>query len=151
MFVIVTDPGVTPEASLAGANVVVHPAQSRRLKILRQAGGGFLAILGFILSPLSWWNDLLVNIPLAYIFAAPFSWVSPKLFTPAFVVGYLLTNVLGFVLMHHGLRHVLADLKKTSVRRELKRDLLWSLLYTALIIALVLLGWVKPPQEYFGG
>ncbi|MFS8793456.1 MULTISPECIES: hypothetical protein [unclassified Synechococcus] len=28
--------------------------------------GGILLILGFMLSPLSWWNDLFFNLPIAY-------------------------------------------------------------------------------------
>ena len=32
-------------------------------------GGGFLVVAGFLLSPLSWWNDLVINIPLALGFA----------------------------------------------------------------------------------
>lgn len=35
----------------------------------RKIGGGTLAFIGFMLSPLSWWNDLFVNVPLALGFA----------------------------------------------------------------------------------
>lgn len=91
---------------------------------------------------------MLVNIPLSYIFAIPFSWISRSLFMPAFILGYLLSNVLGFVLMHHGLKHALGDLKKASVRLEIKEILLWSALYMVLIVILFALGWVKPPQDY---
>ena len=31
----------------------------------RKAYGGLLGFIGFLLSPLSWWNDLFVNVPLA--------------------------------------------------------------------------------------
>lgn len=137
----------TPSTTVVDA----APLQARRVMLLRKVGGGALALVGFLLSPLSWWNDLLVNIPLAYLFSVPFSLLSPKLFTGAFVVGYLLTNVLGFILMHHGIKHMFVDLKRPTVKRELRKDLLWSLLYTAAIVALVMLGWIKPPQEYFGG
>ena len=41
-----------------------------------------LVTAGFILSPLSWWNDLLVNIPLAYLFSLPFSILDESLFLP---------------------------------------------------------------------
>lgn len=40
----------------------------------------FIAVVGFVLSPLSWWNDLFVNIPLAYLFAVPFGFISEKYF-----------------------------------------------------------------------
>ena len=35
----------------------------------RKLGGSVLAFVGFMLSPLSWWNDAFVNIPLALLFA----------------------------------------------------------------------------------
>jgi membrane protein implicated in regulation of membrane protease activity len=35
----------------------------------RKVTGGVLAFAGFMLSPLSWWNDLFVNVPLALVFA----------------------------------------------------------------------------------
>ncbi len=31
----------------------------------RKVAGGLLAVLGFILLPLSWWNEAFVNLPLA--------------------------------------------------------------------------------------
>lgn len=35
--------------------------------------GGLITAVGYVLSPLSFWNDMLVNIPLAYGFAYLFS------------------------------------------------------------------------------
>ena len=73
--------------------------------------GGLLAFVGFLLSPLSWWNDLLVNVPLAVGFAWLVSLIHPSAFTTAAVIGYWLTNVLGFVLMHLGARRALGALE----------------------------------------
>jgi len=64
--------------------------------------GSVLFIIGYMLSPLSWWNDIFVNIPLAYVFALPFGFISRNLFLPAMVVGYWITNIIGLALMHHG-------------------------------------------------
>jgi len=105
-----------------------------------------LFALGFILSPLSWWNDLFVNIPLAYIFSLPFSMISRSLFLPSFVLGYFLTNILGFLLMHHGISRGL--LSKKIIKRDLKRDIIISLIYTVIIILLVVMGILKSPMEY---
>jgi hypothetical protein len=116
----------------------------------RKVQGGFVATVGFMLSPLSWWNDAFVNVPLALAFA----WVVSLFYHPAFgiawAVGYWLTNVLGFVLMHKGAQTMVSDAPKKYSRRELLRDLGVSLLYTALIVALVRLGIVKPITDYFG-
>jgi hypothetical protein len=60
-----------------------------------------VAIIGFILSPLSWWNDLFVNIPLAYLFAIPFGWISKQYFLPSLIVGFglLLSLVLFYCIL----------------------------------------------------
>ena len=102
-----------------------------------------------MLSPLSWWNDLFVNVPLALAFA----WVVSFFYKPAFeacaVLGYWLTNILGFVLMHTGARQVLSEKPKKYTRRDLLRDLSISLAYTVLIVGLIKLGILKPVQSYF--
>jgi len=51
--------------------------------------------LGFILSPLSWWNDLVVNVPLAYILSYPFTILDQSFFLSAFILAYWFTNLLG--------------------------------------------------------
>jgi hypothetical protein len=115
----------------------------------RKISGGILAIVGFMLSPLSWWNDLVVNVPLALAFA----WVVSLFYKPAFevscIVGYLLTNVLGFVLMHKGAQRASSGQNKKYSRRDLIRDAAISLLYTGLIVVLLKLGVFKPVQDYF--
>jgi len=115
----------------------------------RKVSGGVLAVIGFMLSPLSWWNDLLVNVPLALAFA----WIVSFFYRPAFeacvVVGYWLSNVLGFVLMHKGAQKLISKEERRYSRRDLLRDLGISLLYTALILALLQLGVLKPLRNYF--
>lgn len=59
----------------------------------RKVKGGILVTIGFILSPLSWWNDLLVNIPLAYVFAFPFGFISKDFFFLMIILGYWITNI----------------------------------------------------------
>jgi len=56
---------------------------------------GVLITIGYILSPLSWWNDSFVNIPIAYLFGCLFTLISPKLFLPSMIIGYWITNVVG--------------------------------------------------------
>src|SRR5438309_28493 len=115
----------------------------------RKVTGSFWAVVGFMLSPLSWWNDLFVNVPLALAFAWLASLVYKAAFGPCAVIGYWLTNVLGFVLMHKGAQQLLTAERKKYTRRELLRDFGISLLYTGLIIALIKLGVLKPVQSYF--
>jgi hypothetical protein len=115
----------------------------------RKATGSVVALIGYMLSPLSWWNDLFVNVPLALAFA----WIVSLFYKPAFeiscVVGYWLTNVLGFVLMHKGAQQVFARPGHKYSGRDLAKDVGISLLYTLVILALVKFGVLKPVQSYF--
>ena len=91
---------------------------------------------------MSWWNDLVVNVPLAYLFALPFSLLDERLYVPAFALGYWLTNVLGFVLLHKG------AVSMVSTRRaSLRRDLLVATGYTILIAVAASLGWLPSPAS----
>ncbi len=116
----------------------------------RKATGGFLAVVGFMLSPLSWWNDAFVNLPLALAFAWLVSLFYPRAFTVCVVLGYWLTNVLGFVLMHKGAQRMLSQKDKKYSWRALLRDVGISLVYTGLILGLIELGVLKPIQHYYG-
>jgi len=117
----------------------------------RRISGGVVAFIGYMLSPLSWWNDLYVNVPLAVAFA----WIVALFYRPAFepsiVAGYWLTNVLGFVLMHTGARKALTEKQRPYSWRDLLRDAGISLLYTVLIVALLKLKILKPVQNYLTG
>jgi hypothetical protein len=45
--------------------------------IFKKLRGGFLLVIGFLLSPLSFWNDLFFNLPIAYLFGYVCSLLSP--------------------------------------------------------------------------
>jgi hypothetical protein len=115
----------------------------------RKFSGGLLATIGFLLSPLSWWNDAFVNIPLALVFA----WLVSCFYRPAFaaslILGYWLTNVIGLVLMHKGARQILSKKPPLDSRRELLTDVIVSLVYTMVIVILVKLEILKPLTSYF--
>ncbi|HTQ52104.1 MAG TPA: hypothetical protein VMJ12_15450 [Candidatus Acidoferrales bacterium] len=115
----------------------------------RKVSGGILATIGYLLSPLSWWNDAFINIPLALLFAWLVSFVYRPAFTASLILGYWLTNVVGFVLMHKGARQMLVKEPSSGTRRELLTDIIVSLVYTIVIIALVKWGILKPLTGYF--
>ncbi len=125
--------------------------RARLMTWQRKVTGGALAFIGFMLSPLSWWNDLFVNVPLALAFAWVVSWFYRPAFAVSLVVGYWLTNVLGFILMHKGAQKLLSEKQGRYSWRDLGRDVGISLLYTALIVALVKFGVLKPIQSYIQG
>lgn len=108
----------------------------------KRAWSALLGGIGWLLSPLSWWNDLLVNVPLAYLFALPFSLFDERLYVPAFVMGYWLTNVVGFILLHKGVIGAFSS-RQTS----LKKDLIIATMYTVVIAAAAMLGWLPSPAS----
>ncbi|HWD91836.1 MAG TPA: hypothetical protein VG938_05750 [Verrucomicrobiae bacterium] len=122
----------------------------------RKMTGGVLGVIGFILSPLSWWNDAVVNLPLALVFASlvglvyrPVAEPNSTAFNATVILGYWLTNILGFVLLHKGAQQVLSNEQKKYSRRELLKDVGVSLAYTALIVFLIKMGILKPISKYF--
>ena len=124
-------------------------------KLFRVLSGSALAFIGFILSPLSWWNDLLVNVPIAYAFSYPFSLVSKSLYLPSFILGYWITNILGFVLMHKGVveaKSAICDCVKEEIKDETRpfwvryrKDLIVSIAYTVAIVLFGVLGFLDDP------
>ncbi len=108
-----------------------------------------MGILGFMLSPLSWWNDLLVNVPLAVAFGWLVALLHRAWFEPAVILGYWLTNVLGLILMQKGAQTALGGAApRRYTRRDFARDLLISLLYTGVIVLLVKLKVLQPVGDY---
>jgi hypothetical protein len=92
---------------------------------------------------------LFVNVPLALLFAWVISFFYAPAFEPSLIIGYWLTNVAGFVLMHKGANEFFSAENARYTRRELLRDIVISLLYTGLIVLLLELGVLKPFSGYF--
>lgn len=113
--------------------------------------GTILGTVGYVLSPLSWWNDAFVNIPLAYSAA----WLIGLLYRPAFgtafIAGYWLTNLAGFFLMHKGVCNLVKEdcTNRMYLKKNLLKDLSAALLYTALMVALVHWKIIQPVGDYF--
>ena len=116
----------------------------------RRIGAGIVAVIGYLLSPLSWWNDPFINLPLAWLFASLISLASHRLFAPAMILGYWLTNILGLLMMARGTAGVVAG----DSPRPRGRQLVWSLIaatgYTLLIVLLYLLGVLRPLHALLG-
>jgi hypothetical protein len=113
----------------------------------RRIFGGALGVLGFLLSPLSWWNDLLINVPIALAFAWVMGFVFPSAFLELALAGYWLSNVLGFVFLHLGAQLAVTQEAPKYTWKSLLRDLAVSLFYTAVIFALIKFELIRPPIE----
>lgn len=115
---------------------------------MQRASWGTLAVLGYILSPLSWWNDLWVNIPLAYAAASLAQFLNPKFFLPVFVGAYWVTNLLGLILMHAGIRGAATEKVPGLTRAGAFWWLTISLGYTIAIALLVHWNILRPLETY---
>jgi hypothetical protein len=132
-------------------------SKSRKIRrLFRIALGSATVIIGFILSPVSWWNDLFVNVPLAYLLSYPFSLINSALFLPSFIFCYWLTNILGFILMHQGVVEVRNGIHNNNSQKRnnpklwflwftYKRDLIASIVYTLAVLVLAGIGLLQDP------
>jgi len=114
----------------------------------RRIRGGLIASVGFLLSPLSWWNDLVINVPLALGFAWLVSLAWPDAFTAAFVAGYWMTNLIGLILLRRGTSELMSARPAAFSRRELLKDFAVALVYTVIILLLVREKILQPLQYY---
>ena len=99
--------------------------------------GGVLVGVGYMLSPLSWWNDVFFNLPIAIAFGYIASWLHPGWFVPGTLAGYWLSNVAGMVMMQFGATDILLAKEQHNARRDLLIGFGSSTLYTLGAVALV--------------
>jgi hypothetical protein len=106
--------------------------------------GGTLLVIGYILSPASWWNDALINIPIAYVVALLFSQISHTLFSPVMVIAYWGTNFIGFLMMYVG--GVILLRKDMPIKAfQWRRMITISTVYTLVIVILMKIGILTNP------
>lgn len=104
--------------------------------------GGFISLIGFWLSPLSWWNDIFVNVPLAlgltystwFFFSLGHIYLSQLILIISFIIWYFITNVLGFILLHHGISSFLHNRKEVQ-------SLVHSFVYSVFYVIVVVIIW----------
>lgn len=97
-----------------------------------------LVFIGLILSPITWWNDPFVNIPISYLAASALTHFSPKLFHISFVLFYWLTNVLGIFLLYLGGGGLIRD--KSSRGKQV----ITVIIYSVIILLLSIYGILRP-------
>ncbi|HEY9834179.1 MAG TPA: hypothetical protein V6D26_26750 [Stenomitos sp.] len=126
--------------------------QEFSLKVwFKKLRGGFLLILGFLLSPLSFWNDLFFNLPIAYGFGYICSWFNPNLLLPCAIAGYWISNILGILLMQVGAVDVFQEQpKERNLKKELLMGLVSSAVYTLVILALIQFKILEAPVLFSG-
>ncbi|WP_427159979.1 hypothetical protein ACQFX9_29095 [Aliinostoc sp. HNIBRCY26] len=119
--------------------------------ILKKIRGGFFFVLGYMLSPLSWWNDLFFNLPVAYGFGYLCSLLNKDLLIPCAIAGYWLSNVAGILLMQAGVVDVFQNQpQERNLKKELLMGLASSTVYTLVILALIQFKILDTPDLFPG-
>ncbi len=133
------NPETTAEPSLAIAlSSDLNPSNALPKSITQKIKGGIFLAVGYLLSPLCWWNDLIINLPIAYGFGYVVSLWQADWFFPAAIAGYWLSNLVGIVMMQMGAKDVLQNtVKSRSLKQEIFSGVLTSTAYTVVIVALV--------------
>ena len=107
-----------------------------KFKNPRVLRGSIMTIIGYLLSPLSWWNDAFLNIPIALALAKITSLFVPVSFSILFTIFYWATNVLGFILMYLGGEDVV--ITRNNIKRSKTKTLVYSILislaYTIIVV-----------------
>ncbi|MBD2693246.1 hypothetical protein [Anabaena catenula] len=123
-----------------------------KINIIQKLRGVFLLVLGYLLSPLCWWNDLLFNLPIAYFFGYICSLFSPKLLLPCSIIGYWLSNVVGILLMQYGSQDIFQkEPSERNLKKELLSGLVSSTVYTLVIVGLIHLKILDIPILFTNG
>ncbi|WP_026731104.1 hypothetical protein [Fischerella sp. PCC 9605] len=117
--------------------------------VLQKIRGGFFLVIGYLLSPLCWWNDLVFNLPIAYFFGYICSLFEPKLFMPSVIIGYWISNIIGIILMQAGAIDIFQNQpQERNLKKELLTSLLSSTIYTFIILALIQLNILDTPNLF---
>jgi len=143
---------VSEEYQLAGQLTQQLPeAKGFKEVWFKKIRGGLLLAIGYLLSPLCWWNDIFFNLPIAYAFGYICSWLSPDLLFPCTIVGYWLSNIVGILLIQLGTLDVLTDKpKEKNLKKEFLTGLVSSTVFTVVIVALIHFNVLETP-DFFSG
>ena len=109
----------------------------------RRLAWGFAALVGYILSPLSPWNDAFVNIPIALAAAKTLHRLIGLSEPIGFQIGYIASNVLGTALM------LLAGMEATgrggTGKRTMLKQIVVSIMYSLAAAAVLTAAGVLSP------
>jgi hypothetical protein len=101
-----------------------------------------LFIIGWLLSPLTFWNDAFVNIPLAYLSAIIIVRFSRVDFLMAVLVSYWISNILGIAIMYFSGRMIIKSRK--DLIREAVIFLATVVVYSLIVVVLHWAGILRP-------
>ena len=100
----------------------------KTLNILYRA----IFMAGWLLSPLTTWNDVLINIPLAYIMARAVKAVFTLDMAVLTIIFYWVTNIAGLGMMYFSARRIAAESK--IPKKSLLSIVVPMIIYSIIII-----------------
>lgn len=98
--------------------------------------------IGWLLSPLTFWNDAFINIPLSYLLANITMRFFPCNFVYTVIAFYWLSNFIGLFMMYASGRYIIKSGR--DIVRGWISLILTVLVYTALLIILGKAGILRP-------
>ena len=98
--------------------------------------------IGWLLSPLTFWNDAFVNIPISYFCALLAIRFIKADFLHLVLIFYWLSNIFGIIMMYASGKSILQD--KSNRLRALTNLLITVVIYSAIIIIINKIGILKP-------
>ena len=98
--------------------------------------------LGWLLSPLTTWNDVFINIPIAYLCASLVFRLAHFDFLPMVLVFYWLTNILGIALMYFSGRAIAREVGYW--KDVVLKTVLTILIYSIILVLIYNFGILKP-------
>lgn len=73
---------------------------------------GLIFFIGWLLSPLTWWNDALINLPLSYFLANLLFYLTHLPFKWLVLGSYWASNILGLGMMFFGGKHLISSFRE---------------------------------------
>ncbi len=99
-------------------------------------------IVGWLLSPFSFWNDAFINIPISYLSANLIIKFVRVDFLMAMLVSYWISNILGIAIMYFSGRQIIKTRK--DLIREIIIFALTIVIYSEIIVVINKFGILKP-------
>jgi len=99
-------------------------------------------IVGWLLSPFTFWNDLFINIPVAYFVASLLYRFMHSDFSLLVVICYWASNAIGILMMYVSGKNIFKEGR--SVLKELTILLAAIVAYSLVLAVLARLGMLKP-------
>ncbi|MDP3790999.1 MAG: hypothetical protein Q8R38_03025 [Candidatus Omnitrophota bacterium] len=109
---------------------------------MRQFTRNIVFFIGWMLSPLTSWNDIFVNIPISYLCATLVIKFIKLDFLHLVLIFYWISNGIGMLMMFFSGKSIMKE--KGSRLKALEALLLTVIIYTIIIIILEKIGILKP-------